>query len=164
MHLFCLQQLRGMFVLFCFCFCFCCCCCCFLLFFCFVLFFSSCASWTGCTNLKRATAQQNQQNDLCSQRRLRSAWASAQSDQSLRCAFMQRVAKDPRFLHADSEDWLDWADAQADLSSLGAHVILLVLSCCGSNILVWCFYAEFLIARTHRNTEQTKKQDSISLR
>ena len=29
-----------------------------------------------------ATAWQNQQNDLCTQRRLRSAWASAQSDQS----------------------------------------------------------------------------------
>ena len=27
-----------------------------------------------------------QQNDLCAQRRLRSAWASAQSDQSLRCS------------------------------------------------------------------------------
>ena len=32
-----------------------------------------------------ATAWQNQQNDLCTQRRLRSALASAQSDQSLRC-------------------------------------------------------------------------------
>ena len=31
-----------------------------------------------------ATARQNQQND-CAQQRLRSAWASAQSDQSLRC-------------------------------------------------------------------------------
>ena len=38
----------------------------------------------------------------CAQRRLRSAWASAQSDQSSLCA--QWVAKDPRFLHADSED------------------------------------------------------------
>ena len=28
---------------------------------------------------------QNQQNYICAQRRLRSAWASAQSDQSLRC-------------------------------------------------------------------------------
>ena len=28
----------------------------------------------------------------------------------------QCVAKDPRFRHADSEDWSDWADAQADLS------------------------------------------------
>ena len=34
----------------------------------------------------------------------------------------QWVAKDPNFLHADSEDSLsDWADAQADLSSLGAQ-------------------------------------------
>ena len=27
-----------------------------------------------------------------------------------------------------SEDWSDWADAQADLSLLGTHAILLVLS------------------------------------
>ena len=33
--------------------------------------------------IKWASAWQNQQNDLCTQRRLRSAWASAQSDQSL---------------------------------------------------------------------------------
>ena len=32
-----------------------------------------------------AASWQNQQND-CAQQRLRSAWASAQSDQSLRCA------------------------------------------------------------------------------
>ena len=31
------------------------------------------------------------------------------------------VAKDPSFLHADSEDWSDWADAQADLSHRLAH-------------------------------------------
>ena len=28
--------------------------------------------------------------------------------------YAQWVAKDPSFLHADSEDWSDWADAQAD--------------------------------------------------
>ena len=39
---------------------------------------------------------------VCAQRRLRSASASNQSDQSLMCA--QWVAKDPRFLHSDSED------------------------------------------------------------
>ena len=57
---------------------------------------------------------------LCSQRRLRSAWASTHiwSESSL-CA--QWVAKDPSFLHADSEDWslggcLGWSE-----SSLGAH-------------------------------------------
>ena len=32
-----------------------------------------------------AGAWQNRQNDLCTQQRLRSAWASAQSDQRLRC-------------------------------------------------------------------------------
>ena len=42
---------------------------------------------------------------LCTQQRLRSAWASVQSDQSLRCALKpQWVAKDSSFLHADSED------------------------------------------------------------
>ena len=49
-----------------------------------------------------ATSWQNQQNGMCTQRRLRSAWASAQSDQSSLCA--QWVAKDPSFLHADSKD------------------------------------------------------------
>ena len=32
-----------------------------------------------------AASWQNQQNDLCTQRKHRSAWSSAQSDQSLRC-------------------------------------------------------------------------------
>ena len=32
-----------------------------------------------------AATWQNQQNGMCAQQRLRSAWASAQSDQSLRC-------------------------------------------------------------------------------
>ena len=93
-----------------------------------------------------ATAWQNQQNGLCAQRRLRSAWAYAQSDQSSLCA--QWVAKDPRFLHADSEDsdqtgqmprliWTlirlggcpGWSE-----SSVSVQVILLVLSCNGSII------------------------------
>ena len=42
---------------------------------------------------------------MCAQQRLSlggSAWASAQSDQSSLCA--QCVAKNPMFLHADSED------------------------------------------------------------
>ena len=39
--------------------------------------------------------------------------------QSSLCA--QWVAKDPSFLHADSEDWSDWTDAQADLSLRWAH-------------------------------------------
>ena len=38
---------------------------------------------------------------LCAKRRLRSAWAFAQSDQSLRCA-LKWVVKDPSCLHAHS--------------------------------------------------------------
>ena len=57
---------------------------------------------------------------LCAQRRLRSALASTQSDQSLRCV----LAKYPSFLHADSPVWSG--------SSLGAHAILLLLSQDGS--------------------------------
>ena len=56
---------------------------------------------------------------LCAQRRLRSALASAQSDLSLRCALMG--AKDTSFLLADSENWSDWADAQAYLSLRWTH-------------------------------------------
>ena len=40
-----------------------------------------------------------QQNGRCAQRRLRSAWASAQSSLCAHC-----LAKDPSFLYADSED------------------------------------------------------------
>ena len=52
--------------------------------------------------IRELWASQNQQNDLCAQRRLRSAWASTQSYQSLLCT--QWVAKDLRFLQADRED------------------------------------------------------------
>ena len=39
----------------------------------------------------------------------------------------QLVAEDPSFLHADSEDWSDWADAQADQSLRWAHSHFFVL-------------------------------------
>ena len=41
-------------------------------------FITKCYKW--------ATTRQNQHNDMCAQQRLRSAFASAQSDQSLRYA------------------------------------------------------------------------------
>ena len=82
---------------------------------------------SGTNKIIWATACQNQRNDLCAQRRLRSDWASAQSDQSLLCA--QLVAMDPRFLHADGELWSDLADAQADLVFAGrtGHFVGFVL-------------------------------------
>ena len=70
---------------------------------------------------------------LCAQRRLRSAWSSAQSDQSLRCAlsgllwaqaFFMRTVK-TRIRLGGCPGWSE--------SSLGTHAILFVLSWGGSN-------------------------------
>ena len=49
------------------------------------------AKFTGGGILKWATSWQNQQNGMCTQQRLRSAWASAQSDQSLCCPHEERL-------------------------------------------------------------------------
>ena len=54
----------------------------------------------------------------CAQRRLRSVWASAQSDQSLRCALLMG----PKLSSCGQQRlWSDWADAQADLKIRWAH-------------------------------------------
>ena len=82
-----------------------------------------------------AASWQNQQNGMCAQRRLRSACASAQSDQSLRCP--QEESLGP-WLPNECPVWVfavcsmgrcpGWSE-----SSLGAHAILLILSWGGSN-------------------------------
>ena len=46
---------------------------------------------------------------------------SLDGSESSLCA--QWVAKDPSFLHADSEDWSDWADSQADLKLRWTHML-----------------------------------------
>ena len=51
---------------------------------------------------KWARAWQNQQNGICP------VWS-----ESLLCT--QWVARNPSFVHADSKDWSDWTDAQANL-------------------------------------------------
>ena len=57
---------------------------------------------------------------VCAQRRLRSAWASAQSDQSLRLRLMG--SEGPKLSSCGQRRlWSDWADAQADLSLHWAH-------------------------------------------
>ena len=75
---------------------------------------------------------------LCTQRRLRSAWASTQSDHSLRCPHEETLCPQ---LHTERTAKTltrlggcpGWSE-----SSLGAHAILLVLSWGGSNGFV-CF-------------------------
>ena len=59
-----------------------------------------------------------QQNDLCTQQSLGSAWASSQSDQFAVHFMGYRVDKDSNLLRPDSEDWSE-------------QVILFVLLCSG---------------------------------
>ena len=68
---------------------------------------------------------------LCSQRRLGSAWASTQSDQSSLRVWW--VAKDPSFLHADSEDSDQIGQMPRLIWVFAGHILILVLWCCGSN-------------------------------
>ena len=85
-----------------------------------------------------AAVWKKQLNVMCAQRRLRSAWASAQSGQSLLCA--QWVARDPSFIHADSED----SDQTGQMPRLiwvfaGRTVISFVLSSMGIIFTYHCF-------------------------
>ena len=66
-----------------------------------------------------ASAWQNPQIDVCAQQSLRSAWASIQSDQSSLPSWRKLGSLGTPW--ALSEDWSDWADAQADLSLCWAH-------------------------------------------
>ena len=52
-----------------------------------------------------AAARQYQQNNICAQRRLRSAWASAQSDQGLHCALNRLFSS-----CGQRRLWSYWAD------------------------------------------------------
>ena len=80
-----------------------------------------------------AASWQNQQNGICAQRRLRSAWASAQTDQSSLSAWRDLGSLASHWAHSRRKTLirlggcLGWSE-----SSLGAQVILLVLSRGGS--------------------------------
>ena len=88
-------------------------------------------------NMKWATAWQNQQNDMFAKRRLRTTWASARpsrSESSLQRSFGK--LRDQGYFMQKAKTLIrlggcpGWSE-----SSLGAHVIVLILSCCGSNII-----------------------------
>ena len=66
-----------------------------------------------------AASWQNQQNSMCAQWRLWSAWASAQSDQSSVPGWRKLGSLATHWVH--SEDWSDCVDAQADLSLCWLH-------------------------------------------
>ena len=64
-----------------------------------------------------ASAWPNLQIGMCAQRRLISAWASAQSVQIYAWRKLGSLATH----RAHREDWSDWAEAQTDQSALGKH-------------------------------------------
>ena len=67
-----------------------------------------------------AGARQNQQNGMCTQRRLRSALAFAHTDQFL--YWLHEEVLGPKLaITAQWRLWSDWVDAQADLSLCWAH-------------------------------------------
>ena len=57
---------------------------------------------------------------MCAQRSLKSAWASAQSDQSLPCLHEERLGPELP-IERKAKTLITWADAQADLSFRWAH-------------------------------------------
>ena len=66
-----------------------------------------------------AASWQNQQNDMCTQRRLRSAWAS----RKIRVFAVSSMGSSGPKLSSCGQRrlWSDWADAQADLSLRWVH-------------------------------------------
>ena len=78
-----------------------------------------------------AATWQNQQNGMCAQRRLKSAWASAQSDQSLRCPHEENLGLSYPFSAQRRLIRLGGCPGWSE-SLLGAHATLLVLSQGGS--------------------------------
>ena len=77
--------------------------------------------------------EKNQQNDLCAQRKLGSAWASAQSDQSLPCVLSGKLPRTKVLFMRTAQTLIRLGGCPGWWKSLlGAYVILLVLSCCHS--------------------------------
>ena len=70
---------------------------------------------------------------MCAQRRLRSAWASAQTDQRLRCPHEESLG--PLLpIERTAKTRSDWADAQADLSLRWEHSNFVGFVMSGSNV------------------------------
>ena len=92
-------------------------------------------------------AWQNQQKDMCTWRRLRSAFVDAQSDQeSLLCP--QLVAKGPRFLLACSEDSdRTWRMPRLIWVFAGTHVMFCLFchAVAQINWLVWLCVQKYVV-------------------
>ena len=90
-----------------------------------------------------AASWQNQQNGMCVQQRLRSACASAQSDQSF-CYPPEETLGPKLPIECSAKTLIRLGGCPGwSKSSLCAQFILLFLSCCGSN---YCWYDSKILA------------------
>ena len=88
------------------------------------ILFSACPEFRHSVNIW-AASWQNQQNGMCTQQRLRSAWASVQSDQSLCCLHEENWKLGPKLpIKRRAKTDQTWQMPRL----IGAHAILLVLS------------------------------------
>ena len=78
-----------------------------------------------------AATWQNQQTGMCAQQRLRSAWASPQSDQSQLSTWRKLGSLANHWAPSKDSDQNGWMPRLIWVFA-GCTVILLVLSCCGS--------------------------------
>ena len=103
-----------------------------------------------------ATAWQNKENDLCAQQRLRSAWASAQSDQSLLSAWGNLGSSATHRGHCKDSDQTGWMHRLIWVVAWSTCYFFLVLTCTGSfdtNLLnfifqTWTFWSELFLEHT----------------
>ena len=111
-----------------------------------------------------AATWQNQQNGLCAQRRLRSAWASAQSDQSLRCPLSGKLRTQTFFMRTAKNDQtgrtprLIWVFAGRTSVCLFCHevaqICLMIWSSTNFTLDLFCttkFSRDFLFTLYHSN-------------
>ena len=85
-----------------------------------------------------ACTWQNQQNDICAQQKLRSAWASTQSDHKVVAVHMKNIEPLTTYwAHGEDSDQTGRMHSdqtgqipRANLSLRLGHIILLVLLCC----------------------------------
>ena len=128
-----------------------------------VLCSSSTKDWFRTTLMSRLMTKQTK----CAQRRLRSAWAFAQSDQSLHCALNRKLRAQCFFIRtAKTLIRLGGCPGWSE-SPLGAHAILFVLSWGGSvTVLQGCLllpslFNRFLEGIIYETPEDNEKNYNI---
>ena len=90
--------------------------------------------WSRDTHIILAAPCQNVSSGICGQRRPRSAYASAQSDQGLHCPLTE-LLNTTEYVNGEQMPGCYFAHAQADLNTHFAHVRMYFFACSGPYIV-----------------------------